>query len=138
MNRNYYTWLVLMLFSITTVLAQEKTVTGNVTDDTGVPLLGVNIVVKNSEIGTQTDFDGNFSINVPAGRTLVFSFLGLKTQEVPVIQETASLNVVMAADTEELDAVIITALGIKKEKRALGFAVTTLKAEDLYHRLRSR
>ncbi len=134
MKRNYCMWLVLMFFNITVVLAQEKEVTGNVTDDQGAPLLGVNIVVKNSEIGTQTDFDGNFTLSVPTGRTLVFSYLGFKTQEVPVTAQTTSVDVVMLADTEELDAVLITALGIKKEKRALGFAVTALKAEDLEQR----
>jgi len=134
MKKSYFIWLVLLFFNITTVLAQEKSISGTVNDELGEPLLGVNIFVKNTDVGTQSDFDGNFSLDVPQGRSLVFSYLGFKTQEVAVTAETTSLSIVMLADTEELDAVLVTALGIKKEKKALGFAVTSLKAEDLEQR----
>ena len=92
MKRSYCTWLVLMLFSITVVLAQEKTVTGTVTDDVGLPLPGANIIIKGTSTGTQSDFDGNYSITANVGQTLQYSYVGFENQEIKV-GAASSINV---------------------------------------------
>ena len=76
MKKNYFKWLVFMFFSITTVLAQENSISGLVTDTSGEPLIGVNIIEDGTNNGTQTDFDGYFTLNVDAEKTIVFSFIG--------------------------------------------------------------
>ena len=81
MKRNNYLWLVLLLLSITIVQAQEKLITGFVSNETDSPLNGVNIFIKDTAIGTQTDFDGNYNINVSVGQTLVYSFVGFEVIE---------------------------------------------------------
>ena len=89
--------------------SQNGTVTGTVSDsETNEPLPGVNVVVKNTTIGTNTDFDGNFSIEgVSSGDVLVFSYLGFKTQEITV-GDASNLDVSLVADAEALDEVILT------------------------------
>ncbi|WOD42223.1 SusC/RagA family TonB-linked outer membrane protein [Hwangdonia lutea] len=108
--------------------AQEKTISGTVTDNSGMPLPGVNIIVKNTTNGTQTDFDGNYSINANSGDILVFSYVGLKTQEATV-GASNTLNVTMEEDAAVLDEVVVTALGIKREKKSLGYATQEVKGE---------
>ncbi|WP_203293764.1 SusC/RagA family TonB-linked outer membrane protein [Luteirhabdus pelagi] len=122
------------LLTSTFLLAQQKTISGSVTDNNGLPLPGVNILVKNSTIGTQSDFDGNYTIQASTGQTLVFSYVGFSTQEVPVTAASNTVNVTMSEDAAQLDEVVVTALGIKKEKKALGYAVTTLNSEDIEQR----
>lgn len=134
MKNRYTICLFLLFFGVTSIWSQERAIAGNVTDPNGLPLLGVNILIKNTSIGTQTDFDGNFTLNASNNQILVFSYLSFKTQEVPITSSISSLNIVMEEDAAQLDAVLVTALGIKKEKKALGFAVTSLKAEDLEQR----
>ena len=134
MKNRYTICLFLLLFGITSIWSQESVISGNVTDPNGLPLLGVNILIKNTSIGTQTDFEGNFSLKVSNNQILVFSYLSFKTQEVPITSSTSKMNIVLEEDAAQLDAVLVTALGIKKEKKALGFAVTSLKAEDLEQR----
>ena len=73
--------ILLLLFGLQTGFAQQKTVKGTITDESGLPLPGVNVLVKGTIKGTQTDFDGNFTINANEGQVLVFSFLGFKTFE---------------------------------------------------------
>lgn len=126
--------LLLSLIGILSSYAQEKTVTGVITDETGVPLPGVNILVKDTSIGTQSDFDGNYSIQVNLGQTLVFSYLGLQTVERPINASDDVIDIQMQEDTQALEEVIVTAQGIRKEKKALGYAVTTLKAEQVESR----
>lgn len=129
-------WILscVLLLSSFIVLAQSKTVTGNVTDDNGIPLPGVNIIIKNTATGTQTDFDGNYTIQAINGNVLVFSYVGFSSQEITVTNATSSINVIMKESADELDEVLVTALGIKKEKKALGYAVTALDADDLQQR----
>ncbi|SFU37349.1 TonB-linked outer membrane protein, SusC/RagA family [Pustulibacterium marinum] len=124
--------LFMFCFLLANILvAQTKTVTGNVTGkDDGIPVPGVNIMIKGTGTGTSTDFDGNFSIETAVGDVLVFSAMGLKTQEVTVAGEN-NLTIVMATDSEQLDEVVVTALGIKKETKALGYAVTEVGGEEL-------
>lgn len=101
------------------VFAQEITVTGTVIDQAGLPIPGVNVNVKGSTSGTQTDIDGNFKIPAKQGDKLVFTFLGMKTQEVSA---SAKMKVKMTDSSVELEGVVVTALGIKKEKKSLGYS----------------
>ena len=97
------------------VFAQQRNITGTVTDTQGLPLPGVNITVKETSRGVQTDFDGNYSIQAETGEILVFSFVGLRTREV-VVGEDKILSVVLETDAAELDAVVVTALGVKDRR----------------------
>ena len=87
--------------------AIQSTVTGTVTDDTGAPLPGANVLVKGTTTGTQTDFDGNYTITADSGATLEFSYIGFATQEIAVDGQT-TINVSMAEDAAALDEVIVT------------------------------
>lgn len=124
------TFLVVMLGQF--IFAQVKTVSGTVVDQNGLPLPSVAILEKGTANGTQSDFDGNFKINAKQGSTLVFSYLSMKTQEVVV--NSTTLKVVMQEDVAILEGVVVTAQGIKKEKKALGYAVSEVKAEQLEQR----
>jgi TonB-linked SusC/RagA family outer membrane protein len=118
-----------------TLWAQERTVTGRVTSsEDGSPLPGVNVVVKGTTTGTVTDADGRYSISVPsANAQLVFSFIGLQSQEVTVGERTV-VDVSMALDVTQLSEVVITSQGIAREKKALGYAVTSVGSEQLQAR----
>jgi len=97
-----------------------NTVSGTIIGDDGLPLPGVNVIVKGTSNGTQTDFDGNYSINVETGKALQFSYVGFQSEELPVHSSTMNLN--MKEDLNALDEVVITAMGVKKEKSAIGYA----------------
>ncbi|MBT8275906.1 MAG: SusC/RagA family TonB-linked outer membrane protein [Bacteroidia bacterium] len=119
---------LLLAFVVQLTFAQEKTISGTVSDNTGLPLPGVNIVVKNTTNGTQSDFDGNYSIQTSVGQTLVFSYVGFKTTE-QVVGAANSINVQMEEDAAVLDEVIVTGYGIARERKTLGYAVSTITAE---------
>ncbi|NDV16864.1 SusC/RagA family TonB-linked outer membrane protein [Muricauda sp. TY007] len=125
--------LLVMCLSIAFAHAQEKTVTGTVTDQEGVPLPGVNIVVKGTVRGTQSDFDGNYAIEASEGDILVFSYLGQRTQE-RSIGAGSTINVQMAEDASQLEEVVVTAQGIVREKRSLGYSVTTVESDKVESR----
>ncbi len=125
------TWIrLLMLFLLGTswAYAQEKTVSGTITDSFGVPLPGVNIVIKGTTTGVQSDFDGNYLIQVSEGQTLVFSYLGQQTVEL-LVGASSTMNLQMEEDTQALEEVVVTAQGIVREKRSLGYAVTTVESD---------
>ena len=121
--------LLSVLFS-QLLLAQESEITGTVTDDNNLPLPGVNVVIKDTSTGTQTDFDGNYSIQAQTGDVLVFSYVGLKTVEYPVTNNT-TINVVLEPDSAELDEVVVTALGIEREKKSLGYATQEVDGSEV-------
>ncbi|HEU5146474.1 MAG TPA: carboxypeptidase-like regulatory domain-containing protein, partial [Chryseosolibacter sp.] len=123
--------LAVMLSCMLNAYAQDA-VTGKVTSGTdGTPLPGVNIIVKGTNTGTITDVDGNYRLEVPSSDDiLVFSFVGYVTQEVPVAGKT-SIDVVLAADATELSEVVVTALGIEREKRDLGYAVQEIEGDQI-------
>ncbi|SFC19300.1 TonB-linked outer membrane protein, SusC/RagA family [Flexibacter flexilis DSM 6793] len=124
---------VLMVAVLTSVLAQvTKTVTGKVTSALdGSPLPGVNVVVKGTTQGVISDVDGKYSIEVPSvGGTLVFSFVGMNTSEVAV-GDNATINLAMETDIAQLSEVVVTALGIEREKRSVGYAVTQVGGSQL-------
>lgn len=125
--------LILMFFLafiVQSTFAQEKTISGTVTGDDGIPLPGVNVLIKGTTTGVQTDFDGNYVITAPDGSTLVFSFVGLETAEYPV-EEDAVIDVILKESSAQLDEVIVTAQGITREKKALGYAVAEVESEQL-------
>jgi TonB-dependent SusC/RagA subfamily outer membrane receptor len=122
--------LVLLLVLVAQLtFAQERVVSGLVSDNTGMPLPGVSVLVKGTKTGTQTDFDGKFSIKATTSQVLVFSYIGMRTQEVQASSTT--INAKLTDDSVELESVVVTALGIKKEKKALGYATSQVKGDDL-------
>lgn len=120
---------LLLAFVVQITFAQEKTVSGAVTDDQGLPLPGVNIIIKGTSSGTQTDFDGNYSLEASNGSTLVFSYIGFETQEVSV-GAASSYNITMVQGNT-LDDVVITALGIKRKKDQITSSYEVVDSEEL-------
>lgn len=122
--------LLCLVIGISTVVAQNTKVAGSVISaDDGLPVIGASIVVKGTMVGTVTDYDGNFTLEVPSnGKVLIVSYVGMLTQEVPV---SPNVRVVLKSDTHNLDEVVVTAMGISKEKKALGYAVQDVKGEKL-------
>ena len=110
------------------VMQQSRQVSGNVKDAMGA-IIGASIVEKGTTNGTITDMDGNFVLNVQQGATLVISFVGYKTKEVKV--GTAPLDITLEEDSKVLSEVVVTALGIKRERKALGYGVDEVKGEAL-------
>jgi len=119
---------LLLAFVVQLTFAQEKTISGTVSDNSGLPIPGVNILVQGTTSGTQTDFDGKYSISAKSGDVLVFSYLGLKTQQVTV-GATSTISITMLEDAAVLDEVVVTALGIKREKKSLGYATQEVKGD---------
>ncbi len=102
---------------------QSLTVSGRVSDSSGTPLPGVTVIIKGTTRGVLTDANGRYSLSeVPAGTTLVFSFVGMKPREVSVGTESM-INVEMLEDTQDIDEVVVTALGIRRMNKALGYSV---------------
>ena len=131
MKKKFMLFLTCLFIGIGLATAQVTRVTGNVTSsEDGEPVVGASVLVKGTNVGTITDIDGNFTIgNVPRNATtLVISFIGMQTQEVP-IRET--VRVMLRPDSELLDEVVVTAMGISKEKKALGYAVQDVKSDKL-------
>ena len=124
---------LLLAFVVQLTFAQEKTISGTVSDNSGMPLPGVNIIVKGTTNGTQTDFDGNYSINASVGDVLTFTYVGLKAVE-QTVGAANTINVTMEEDAAVLDEVVVTAQGIKREKKALGYAVSEVSAEEIEQR----
>ena len=112
-----------------TAQAQTNKVTGVVRDATGEPLIGATVKVKGTNRGTATDVDGKYSIAAEPGSTLVISFIGAKPMEVKVTG--AKQDITLADETQLLDDVVVTALGVKRDRKALGYAVDDLKADEL-------
>ena len=109
--------------------AQQKTVTGNVTDAEGIPLPGATIVIENSNRGVTTDFDGNFSIAASEGETLVISYVGYADSNI-LVGEADTYKIILKTDNL-LEEVVVTSLGIKREAKAIGYAVQSVNSEDL-------
>ncbi|MEG2102529.1 MAG: carboxypeptidase-like regulatory domain-containing protein [Flavobacterium sp.] len=123
---------ILMLFMMLIIqisFSQERVVSGKVSDESGFPLPGVSILVKGTKKGSQTDIDGKYAIKASSGEILIFSYMGMKTQELSAA--TAVVNVKLSSVSNELDGVVVTALGIKREKKSLGYASQEIKGADL-------
>lgn len=126
--------MTLVFFALGFAIAQ-RTITGTVSDQKGEPMIGASVLVKGTTAGTVTDIDGKYSLNVPAGATtLVFSFVGYQTQEVTL---GASNTVDISLGESTLQEVVVTAIGIQREKKALGYSAVDLKSDDLVQRSES-
>lgn len=126
-------FLSLLVFcGILSLHAQTVQITGTVTSaEDGEPIPGASVVVRGTVIGTVTDYDGKYSISVPAdANILVFSFVGMRSQDI-AIQGRTVINVVMELDVVGLEEVVVTALGISRERRALGYAVQDVSGSEL-------
>jgi len=113
------------------VVRSQTKLTGTVLDENNVPLPGASIVIKGSETGVATDFDGNFEIELPQGNDIILvSYIGYVSQEYDTSKQN-SATIILQPDAQNLDEVVVTALGIKKEKKRLGYAVQEVKNENL-------
>lgn len=109
---------------------KERTITGQVVDAKGEPLIGVSILVKGTTDGAITDLDGNYKIVTKSNNpVIVYSYIGYKTLEIPLKGQTA-INITMMDDTQVIDEVVVTALGIKRSEKALSYNVTQVDAES--------
>lgn len=112
-------------------VGKERTISGNIVDSKGEPLIGVSILVKGTSVGGITDFDGNYKVTTnEANPVLVFSYIGYKTQEVP-FKGQGSINITLMEDTQVIDEVVVTALGIKRSEKALSYNVQQVNADDI-------
>jgi len=123
--------LFILMLIAGTAIAQDRTITGTVTGkDDGLPLPGVSVVVQGTKNGTQTGADGKYVISAPSGSVnLVFSYLGYVTQTLPASGNV--LDVSLTTDSKSLSEVVVTALGITRERKTLGYSAQTVKAEDI-------
>ena len=119
-----------LLVPMGAVLAQNISVSGTVTDKNNEPLPGVYVVLQGTKTGTSTDADGSYVLSAPADGTLLFTSMGMKDVVVPINGKKV-INVTMEEDALMLEDVVVTALGIKKERKSLGYAVTDLKSDEL-------
>ncbi|WP_296946511.1 SusC/RagA family TonB-linked outer membrane protein [uncultured Dysgonomonas sp.] len=118
-----------LLLSIGYIAAQTTKITGTVIDTNGEPVISASVVVKGTTVGTVTDLDGTFSINVPDGKnTLVFNLVGMKSIET---KATQNMRVVMENDDKLLDEVVVTAMGIQRDQKILGYAATQVKSDEI-------
>jgi TonB-linked SusC/RagA family outer membrane protein len=122
--------LVLFLIFITQItFAQERTITGIVLDDTGMPLPGVSIQVKKTKSTAKSDYDGRFSIKASTQQTLIFSYIGMETTEVQA--SSTPLNIKLKSTATNLEGVVVTAFGIKRNPKNLGYSVSTIKSGEI-------
>jgi TonB-linked SusC/RagA family outer membrane protein len=129
--RKYVLLAVLLCTGILQALAQQRTVTGVITDAENLPLPNATVQVKNGTAVTQTNIEGRFSISLPTGRvTLLISYVGYADQEVDVAANQNTVTVAMQSG-EGMGEVVVTALGIKRDKRSIGYATSTVKGEEL-------
>ncbi len=121
-----------LAFAVQLTFAQQKTVSGTVSDNNGLPLPGATVVIQGTTTGASTDFDGNYSITANVGDVLNFSYVGYSNQSATV-GTSNTINVTLQPDNE-LEEVIVTAQGIRREKKALGYSVSTLNSDDVESR----
>ncbi|MDA9319113.1 SusC/RagA family TonB-linked outer membrane protein [Flavobacteriaceae bacterium] len=119
-------FLLLFVFGFS---VQAQSISGTVTDENGVPLPGATVLVEGTSNGVSTDFDGNYSISASSGDTLVFSFVGYSNQSV-VVGSSATVNVSLQPDNA-LSEVVVTALGVKRNVKAVGYSITQVDGEEL-------
>ncbi len=122
--------LILALVMLSSSIGFGQRIQGKVTDESGVPLPGVTVLVVGTTTGTTTDFDGNYAINAKEGENLLFSYLGMLSQTIRLGSQS-TLNVTMKEDATSLDEVVVTAFGNESKKRSLTNAVQSINAEQL-------
>lgn len=131
MKRKLTLLLTCLFVGISLVTAQNSKVTGIIiSEEDGQPIVGATVLVKGTTVGTITDIDGKFTLsNVPnSAKTLTVSYIGMKTQDVTI---KPTMKIVLESDAQNLDEVVVTAMGISREKKALGYAVQDVKADKL-------
>lgn len=122
--------IVIMLTYTFVALAQDRTIHGEITDENGDPIPGVNILVKGTTHGASSGFDGTFELKVSNNDVLIISFIGYKTEEITVA-DAKNFDIQLEQDAENIEEVVVTALGLKREKKALGYSVQEVKSEDM-------
>jgi len=123
-------FLVLFVVLVTQItFAQERAVSGVVSDNTGMPLPGVSVLVKGTKTGIQTDFDGKYSIKATSSQVLIFSFIGMKTQE--IIASSERINVKMLDNSQVLEEVVVVGQGQTRAKKTIAYATSELKTDAL-------
>lgn len=128
--RKLFLLMSFLLVACVTILAQTRAISGVVTGDDGLPIPGVAVMVKGTTVGTVTDFDGKYTINVPAGsETLVFSFIGMENQEQEIGDRTV-VNATMTDNSEEIEEVMVVAFGTTKKEAFTGSAAV-VRADEL-------
>lgn len=129
--KSKFTWILMCILTLFVQVgfAQEKTLSGVVSEE-GLPLPGVSVVISGTTNGTQTDLDGKYSLKTKTGDVLVFSFVGMKDVKHTVGSAT-TFNVAMTSDEEMLEEVVVTALGIKRDKKKLGYSSQEVKGDEL-------
>ncbi|MDD2797805.1 MAG: SusC/RagA family TonB-linked outer membrane protein [Bacteroidales bacterium] len=111
-------------------LSKKRVLSGVVLDDLGEPLMGVNILVKGTAIGTISDIDGKFKLEVPATSKVAVSYLGYVTQEISA-EDKSNFKITLLQDTKNLSEVVVTALGISREEKSLGYSVSKVSGKDI-------
>ena len=129
MKLKFNGFLVLLVLIAQLTFAQERVVTGVVSDNAGLPLPGASVLIKGTKTATQTDFDGKYSIKATPSQVLIFSYIGMKNQEITA--SASKINVKLQPSEQLLNEVVVTAIGIKREKASLGSSVTTIRSEQL-------
>ncbi len=131
--------LLLLLFSVSSLLTAQNEITGNVVDDTDFALVGVSVYVQGTNIGTTTDFYGNYIIDTKTTRNpvLVFEYIGSKTKTIPVVEGINEINVVLEPDSKSLNEVIVVGYGTQNKKDVTG-AVALVKSEKFEDRTNTR
>ncbi len=129
MKKSYFLWSLMGLLALQLGWAQQKTITGTVSDENGNPLPGATIVLEGTTRGVASDFDGNYQIEASEGDVLIFSFVGFASQRITV-GATDVIDVSIQDDSSELQEVIITAYGTQKRESIAG-AVSVIKSDQI-------
>lgn len=126
-------WVLAFLFSGAVFAQETKTIKGIVKDATGEPLIGASVIQKGTANGVITDAEGNFLLTVPANATLTVAYMGYTTREINLAKrkKQGDLKVTLQEDAQQLKEVVVTAMGIKKDTKRLGYAVSTISADEL-------
>ena len=131
-QKNLHYCVTIFLFLAFNFTYAQRNVSGNVSDESGVPLPGVNVVIKGTDTGTSTDFDGNYSINVSETDVLTFSFVGFIDKEI-VVADADSFNIALEMGSDELEEIVLTGYGTTKRAN-LTSSVSKLNTESLVDR----
>ena len=124
----YFKYISILVFSLSCFMGfSQQNITGTIVDEEGVPLPGVNVIVKGTNVGDSSDFDGNYSIDASSSDTLIFSFIGFLDQEI-IVGNNTNLNITLESGFDELEEVVVTGYGSVK-KRDLTGAIGQIKSE---------
>lgn len=131
MSRNSWRILLLFFFAFGSSGLYAQIIRGTIKDKTNLALPGVSVIVKGTTIGTATDASGKFALEVNGGKVLELTMIGFQDQELTIQDAATEINAVMLEDAQQLEEVVVTALGIKRERKALGYAVQELKGDAI-------